>query len=219
MGLDPSPPPLVMSQQAMRHSYDVTDSYTWRDSFTCAPWLITGDSLSDCLSTVNSNKAWVNRQWGNDSTVMSHGAHVNASRHVYEWVTSRTRMSHVTYTSMAAIKKAMRHGAHVNESRHVHEWVTSHIWMRHVTHHSSGLLEGQSHRSHQKGNRTAVCTNHVHTRWKIFSNVRSIVHLHSQCGSEPILRNSKGKSSKHLHESLTRKVIVFFKIPLYSPFI
>jgi len=102
----------VMSQQAMRLSYDVTHSYTWRDSFTCAPWLITVDPLPHCLLTVNSNKAWVNRQRGNESTVMSHGAHVNESRHVYEhgsdskgneawctreWVTSRTRMGLVTH--------------------------------------------------------------------------------------------------------------------------
>jgi len=45
---------------------------------------------------------------------MSHGTHINESRHIYQWVTSHVWKSHATHTK---------------ESCHTYEWVMSHAWL------------------------------------------------------------------------------------------
>ena len=71
---------------------------------------------------------------------MSHGTHMNESRHTYEWVRAHIWTSCVTHMNAYIAHKWvtvhiwMSHGTHMNESRHTYEWVRAHIWTSCVTH-------------------------------------------------------------------------------------
>jgi len=59
-------------------------------------------------------------------------AHMNGSRHTYEWVTSHTRMRADLRASanLAQVVWVMPY----NESRHTYECVRAQVWMSHVIH-------------------------------------------------------------------------------------
>jgi len=70
-----------------------------------------------------------------------HVAHMNESRHTYEWVMSHIWMlisSILTFLlrswSFNSATRLQRVMSHMNESHHTCRWVTSHIWISHVTH-------------------------------------------------------------------------------------
>jgi len=99
--------------------------------------------------------------------LMSHGTHINESRHTYGWVMAHLWMSHGTHDNVFPVlwlihMCAMTH-LHVchdtficvpcarkcailsvsrslrAQSCHTYEWIMSHIWMGHVTAHESFL--------------------------------------------------------------------------------
>ena len=91
------------------HIYESWHTYKWLTSHArsrtwvvCESWHIVSDGTYE---------SW--------HTFMSHGTHLNDSRHTHEWVMLCIWMSHVTHTE---------------KSRHTYEWVTPHIWMSHVAH-------------------------------------------------------------------------------------
>jgi len=71
---------------------------------------------------------------------MSHGTHMNESRHTYEWVMAHIWMSHGTHMNESwhtyewVMAHISSHGTHVEKSWHIHKGVMAHIWMSHGTH-------------------------------------------------------------------------------------
>jgi len=60
----------------------------------------------------------------------SHVTYINGSRHVHDWVTSRTSMRRVRY--MSEYEWVMSHEPmSMNESLHIHQWVPSFIKLSH----------------------------------------------------------------------------------------
>ena len=65
-------------------------------------------------------------------TRMSHGTHVNESRHTYQQTISI--VLNLSESCRVMSHMWMSHGTHVNGSCHTYEWVMSHMWMSHGTH-------------------------------------------------------------------------------------
>jgi len=85
--------------------------YVWHDSFVCMTWSIHMCDLIHSCVWHNSIAIWCDAFFDGGRILLR-------SRHIYEWVMSQIRMSHVTDT---------------NESCHTYEWVMWHIRMSHVT--------------------------------------------------------------------------------------
>ena len=70
---------------------------------------------------------------------ISKGAHIDESRHTYEWVLPHVRMSHVTHINELCYTNEWMTW-HISALLHTHEWVLPHIWMNRVTHISAAAL-------------------------------------------------------------------------------
>jgi len=110
MGLDPSPPSLVVTHMNEScHSYEWVMSHIW-------------------MTHANESGTHMN------DSCMSHVTHMNESCHSYEWVMSHIWISLVneSVTNMNDSYEWVMSHIWISASYHTYECVKSHVWMSHV---------------------------------------------------------------------------------------
>jgi len=115
------------------------------------------------------------------------------SRHAYEWVKSRIRMSHVTHMNESCHTRRSHvthtneschtwrsHATHTNKSCHKYEWDMSHTWRSHVTRKRDTSHAWMSHVIHSK----EPCHTHEwvmsHTRRNHTTHMNESCHMHER---------------------------------------